>query len=78
MGLSPPAGTRYSNYQQISPLGANNFDPEQSVHLVRDELVDSMTGENAGQESDILSRRGDEKVILIQDSCPNYAKMDHF
>lgn len=36
-----------------------------------------MIDSNGGMLSEALSKR-DEKIVLIQDSCPNYAKINHF
>ena len=46
------------------------------MQLVKDELQDSMAESQVDRE-DTTSKR-DERVLLIQDSCPNYAKIDHF
>jgi hypothetical protein len=53
---------------------SHHFDGDQSLHLVKDELQDSL----AESQLDELTSKRDERVALIQDSCPNYAKMDHF
>lgn len=45
----------------------------QDYQLVKDELQDSIGAES--QEP--VSRRGDDRM-LFQDSCPNYAKINHF
>jgi hypothetical protein len=50
---------------------------------VKDDLQDSVQmsqivdNDEAASELNVSARK-DEKIVLIQDSVPNYAKIDHF
>jgi len=37
-----------------------------------------MIDSHGGLLSDAALSKRDEKIVLIQDSCPNYAKINHF
>lgn len=72
---------RYSSFHQ------QMIDPESSFKLnVKDDLQDSVqmsqvidNNEDGGVSDQLnVSARKDEKIKLIQDSVPNYAKIDHF
>ena len=70
--------TRYSSFHQ------QVIDPESSFKLnVKDDLQDSVQmsqvvdNDEAASELNVSTRK-DEKIVLIQDSVPNYAKIDHF
>ena len=61
------------------------IDPESSFKLnVKDNLQDSVQMSQVIDNNDEVvselnvSARKDEKIVLIQDSVPNYAKIDHF
>ena len=69
---------RYSSFHQ------QVIDPESSFKLnVKDDLQDSVQmsqvvdNDEAASEMNVSTRK-DEKIVLIQDSVPNYAKIDHF
>lgn len=69
---------RYSSFHQ------QVIDPESSFKLnVKDDLQDSVQmsqvvdNDEAASELNVSTRK-DEKIVLIQDSVPNYAKIDHF
>ncbi len=70
---------RYSSFHQ------QVIDPESSFKLnVKDDLQDSVQMSQVIDNNDEVvselnvSARKDEKIVLIQDSVPNYAKIDHF
>lgn len=60
------------------------IDPESSFKLnVKDDLQDSVQMSQVVDNEEVaselnVSARKDEKIVLIQDSVPNYAKIDHF
>lgn len=69
---------RYSSFHQ------QVIDPDSSFKLnVKDDLQDSVQmsqvvdNDEAASELNVSTRK-DEKIVLIQDSVPNYAKIDHF
>lgn len=69
---------------RFSSLYHQAIDPESSFKLnVKDDLQDSvqmsqvLENDEAASELNVSTRK-DEKIVLIQDSVPNYAKIDHF
>ena len=69
---------------RYSSLYHQGIDPESSFKLnVKDDLQDSvqmsqvLENDEAASELNVSTRK-DEKIVLIQDSVPNYAKIDHF
>ena len=69
---------RYSSFHQ------QVIDPDSSFKLnVKDDLQDSVQmsqvvdNDEAASELNVSTRK-DEKIVLTQDSVPNYAKIDHF
>ena len=75
------SGYRYSSFQHNGGL-----EPDSNFKLlVKDDLQDSiadMQSNLGGAQDDMASMAGttkrDEKICLVQDSMPNFAKMDHF
>lgn len=74
------SGYRYSSFQHNGGLVG---DPDSSFKLhVKDDLQDSVIDlqSNLPGGEDLISQatKRDEKICLVQDSMPNFAKMDHF
>ena len=75
------SGYRYTSFQHNGGL-----DPDSNFKLlVKDDLQDSIADIQSnlgGAQDDMASMAGttkrDEKICLVQDSMPNFAKMDHF